>query len=67
MKQSFKEVLGAMSIIERRGSKFDVREDEDDTDLSSIPMGTIEGHVSIHNTFIGQKLILFAVLGFKAH
>ena len=56
-----------MSIIERRGSKFDVREDEDDTDLSSIPMGTIEGHVSIHNTFIGQKLILFAVLGFKAH
>ena len=57
-----------LNISERRGSKFDVREDEDDTDLSSIPMGTIEGQVSVNmNALYFYLTTAIIVSSVKAH
>ena len=57
-----------LNILERRGSKFDVREDEDDTDLSSIPMGTIEGQVSVNmNLLYFYLTTAIIVSSVKAH
>ena len=49
-----------MPIIERRGSKFTVKDDDDDTNETGIPVGSVEAKVGIGDIVLGPPLILHA-------